>query len=154
MTQLRRHPGLGIPDRYLLFVGRFVPEKAPDLLLRAFRQVAGDDRLVLAGNSSFTSDYVQGLRERAAEDPRVVLAGFVYGAELEELYGNAAAFVLPSGIGAREAVIVGALTAVLPYGQALALAVVSRVVFTVVELVCAGVATLAAQLSSRREART
>jgi glycosyltransferase involved in cell wall biosynthesis len=85
-----------LPGRYLLFVGRFVPEKAPDLLLRAFRQVAGDDRLVLAGNSSFTSDYVQGLREQAAEDPRVVLAGFVYGAELEELYSNAAAFVLPS----------------------------------------------------------
>jgi glycosyltransferase involved in cell wall biosynthesis len=85
-----------LPGRYLLFVGRFVPEKAPDLLLRAFRQVAGDDRLVLAGNSSFTGDYVQGLREQAAEDPRVVLAGFVYGAELEELYSNAAAFVLPS----------------------------------------------------------
>jgi glycosyltransferase involved in cell wall biosynthesis len=84
-----------LPGRYLLFVGRFVPEKAPDLLLRAFRQVAGDDRLVLAGNSSFTGDYVQGLREQAAEDPRVVLAGFVYGAELEELYSNAAAFVLP-----------------------------------------------------------
>jgi glycosyltransferase involved in cell wall biosynthesis len=84
------------PGRYLLFVGRFVPEKAPDLLVRAFQRVPGDSRLVLTGNSSFTNDYVQGLRERAAEDPRVVLAGFVYGAELEELYGNAAAFVLPS----------------------------------------------------------
>jgi glycosyltransferase involved in cell wall biosynthesis len=84
------------PGRYLLFVGRFVPEKAPDLLVRAFRRVPGDSRLVLTGNSSFTNDYVQALRERAAEDPRVVLAGFVYGADLEELYGNAAAFVLPS----------------------------------------------------------
>ena len=64
------------------------------------------------------------------------------------------AFVLPSGIGARELVIVGALAAVLPYGQALALAVVSRVLFTVVELVSAGAATLVAWLSTRREART
>ena len=61
-----------------------------------------------------------------------------------------AAFVLPSGIGAREAVIVGALTAVLPYGQALALAIVSRVVFTVVELTSAGVATLVARFTARR----
>ncbi len=61
-----------------------------------------------------------------------------------------AAFVLPSGIGAREAVIVGALTAVLPYGQALALAVVSRVVFTVVELASAGVAALVARSTARR----
>ncbi|MGY1683722.1 lysylphosphatidylglycerol synthase domain-containing protein [Geodermatophilus sp. SYSU D01176] len=63
------------------------------------------------------------------------------------------AFVLPSGIGARELVIVGALAAVLPYGQALALAVVSRVVFTLVELVSAGAATLGAWLSTRRGAR-
>jgi glycosyltransferase involved in cell wall biosynthesis len=84
------------PGRYLLFVGRFVPEKAPDVLVRAFRRVPGDSRLVLTGDSSFTNDYVQALRERAAEDPRVVLAGFIYGADLEELYGNAAAFVLPS----------------------------------------------------------
>jgi glycosyltransferase involved in cell wall biosynthesis len=84
------------PGRYLLFVGRLVPEKAPDLLVRAFRQVHGDVRLVLAGSSSFTNDYVDALRAQAAKDPRVVLAGFAYGAELEELYTNAAAFVLPS----------------------------------------------------------
>jgi glycosyltransferase 2 family protein len=59
------------------------------------------------------------------------------------------AFILPSGIGARELVIVGGLSAVMPYGQALALALVSRVVFTVVELAAAGVATLVVRLSSR-----
>ncbi len=57
------------------------------------------------------------------------------------------AFLLPSGIGARELVIVGGLSAVLPYGQAIALAVVSRVMFTVVELVSAGAATLVVKLS-------
>jgi glycosyltransferase involved in cell wall biosynthesis len=102
LTPPPRPPGPGLArlglaaGRYLLFVGRFVPEKAPDLLLRAFRRVAGDARLVLAGGSSFTNDYARSLQARAAEDPRVTLAGFVYGAELEELYANAAAFVLPS----------------------------------------------------------
>ncbi len=84
------------PGRYLLFVGRFVPEKAPDLLVRAFRQVEGRVRLVLAGDSSFTERYARDLRERARTDGRVVLAGFRYGADLAELYANAAAFVLPS----------------------------------------------------------
>jgi hypothetical protein len=60
------------------------------------------------------------------------------------------AFVLPSGIGARELVIVGGLMAVLPYGQALALAVVSRLLFTVVELASAGAATLVVRLSRGR----
>jgi glycosyltransferase involved in cell wall biosynthesis len=81
---------------YLLFVGRLVPEKAPDLLIRAFRRLPGDVRLVIAGGSSFTDDYVADLEREAAGDPRVVLAGYVFGDDLDELYSNAAAFVLPS----------------------------------------------------------
>jgi glycosyltransferase involved in cell wall biosynthesis len=81
---------------YLLFVGRLVPEKAPDLLLRAFRRVPGDVRLVIAGGSSFTDRYTDELGALAARDQRVVLPGYVYGETLAELYANAAAFVLPS----------------------------------------------------------
>jgi glycosyltransferase involved in cell wall biosynthesis len=84
------------PGRYLLFVGRLVPEKAPDQLLEAYRRLPGHHRLVLAGDSSFTDRYTTRLRELARRDPRVVLPGYVYGAELDELYSNAAAFVLPS----------------------------------------------------------
>jgi glycosyltransferase involved in cell wall biosynthesis len=81
---------------YLLFVGRLVPEKAPDLLVRAFRAMPGDLRLVIAGGSSFTDDYVAALEREAAGDRRVIMAGYVYGEEKDELYANAAAFVLPS----------------------------------------------------------
>lgn len=82
--------------KYVLFVGRLVPEKAPDLLIRAFKHIPGDWRLVIAGGSSFTGDYVRSLHELAADDPRVVFTGYVYGDMLDELYSNAAAFVLPS----------------------------------------------------------
>lgn len=61
------------------------------------------------------------------------------------------AFVLPSGIGVREVVIVAALTTMLPAGPALAIAVVSRLMFTVVDLACAGGAALFAQLRRSRE---
>jgi glycosyltransferase involved in cell wall biosynthesis len=81
---------------YVLFVGRLVPEKAPDLLLRAFRRIPGDARLVIAGGSSFTDDYTESLAALAADDKRVLLPGYVYGDTLAELYANAAAFVLPS----------------------------------------------------------
>ncbi|MBV8160515.1 MAG: glycosyltransferase family 4 protein [Acidimicrobiia bacterium] len=81
---------------YVLFVGRLVPEKAPDLLLRAFRRVPGDLRLVIAGGSSYTDRYTDALTDLAAEDKRVVLSGYVYGETLAELYANAAVFVLPS----------------------------------------------------------
>jgi glycosyltransferase involved in cell wall biosynthesis len=84
------------PGSYVLAVGRLVPEKAPEHLLTAFADVPGDTRLVLAGGSSHTDEYVDQLHALAAADPRVIMAGYVYGAELEELYSNAAAFVLPS----------------------------------------------------------
>jgi glycosyltransferase involved in cell wall biosynthesis len=85
-------------DDYILFVGRLVPEKAPDLLLRAFRDVETDRRLVIAGGSSFTDDYVRSLEALARSDPRVVMAGYAYGAVLDELYSNASVFVLPSSL--------------------------------------------------------
>ena len=81
---------------YVLAVGRLVPEKAPEQLLAAFADVPGDIRLVLAGGSSHTDEYVADLQAQAAADPRVIMAGYVYGTELEELYSNAAVFVLPS----------------------------------------------------------
>jgi glycosyltransferase involved in cell wall biosynthesis len=81
---------------YALFLGRLVPEKAPDLLLRAFRGVDTTSRLVIAGGSSFTDSYVRELDALAARDPRVILAGSVHGELLQELYTNAAVFVLPS----------------------------------------------------------
>jgi glycosyltransferase involved in cell wall biosynthesis len=81
---------------YVLFVGRLVPEKAPDKLIRAFRRIPGDRRLVIAGGSSFTGEYVEQLHQLASQDPRVLLTGYVYGEVLDELYSNAAVFVLPS----------------------------------------------------------
>src|SRR5207249_4233955 len=58
------------PGSYALFVGRFVPEKAPDVLLQAFEGMAGDRRLVIAGGSSFTTEYTEELTRAAGRDPR------------------------------------------------------------------------------------
>lgn len=96
-VEIRRRWGLEAGS-YLLFLGRLVPEKAPDLLIRAFRRLDLPVRLVVAGGSSFTDDYVRGIHRLVANDDRIVLPGYVYGDLLEELYANAAAFVLPSSL--------------------------------------------------------
>ncbi len=83
---------------YLLFVGRLVPEKAPDLLLRAFRRMPDDVRLVITGSSGFTDGYVRALTDLGRDDPRVAFTGAVHGSTLDELYSNAIAFVLPSNL--------------------------------------------------------
>lgn len=86
------------PNGYLLFVGRLVPEKCPDQLIRCFRKIPGNLKLVIVGGSSFTDRYARQLAEMASQDDRVVLAGWAYGSLLDELYSNAAAFVLPSSL--------------------------------------------------------
>lgn len=63
------------------------------------------------------------------------------------------AFVLPSGVGAREAVLIGALSIVLTQAQGAGISLVSRATFTLVDLVGAGVAALAALALRRRLAR-
>ena len=81
---------------YLLLVGRLVPEKAADLLIRAYRRLPTRLRLAIVGGSSFSDDYVAALRAAAGGDRRIVFTGFAYGDLIAELYTNAAAFVQPS----------------------------------------------------------
>lgn len=95
--EIERRYGLE-PDSYLLFVGRLVPEKAPDLLVRAFRRVPGELRLVIVGGSSFSDGYVRSIRDLVEGDRRVEWVDYVYGDVLAELYANARAFVLPSSV--------------------------------------------------------
>ncbi|MGB0100788.1 MAG: glycosyltransferase family 4 protein [Nocardioides sp.] len=84
------------PGGYLLFVGRLVPEKDPELLLNAYRDVPGDLPLVLVGDSSDTDTYADRLRDLAAQDPRVRMVGYRYGSELAALFAGARLFVQPS----------------------------------------------------------
>lgn len=83
---------------YLLYLGRIVPEKRPELLLEAFRQLDTDKRLVIAGGASDTSGFYGDVCAFASRDPRVIMAGFVEGRTLEELYSNAYCYVLPSDV--------------------------------------------------------
>jgi glycosyltransferase involved in cell wall biosynthesis len=97
-----REPGLirerGIAGRYLLFVGRLVPEKGCHLLVEAYAALPAAVRsrfaLVIAGGAGFTNSYVQRLQEKAS--PGVHFLGYVHGPILEELYTNADLVVLPS----------------------------------------------------------
>jgi glycosyltransferase 2 family protein len=62
------------------------------------------------------------------------------------------AFVLPSGLGVREAVLVAALSTGMPGSRALAFAVASRIMFTLADVATAGGAALTAYLRVRPEA--
>lgn len=83
---------------YLLYLGRLVPEKRPELLIEAYKGLGTDKKLVIAGGGSDTSEYEASLREAAQGDPRILFTGFVNGGPLVELYSNCYAYVLPSDV--------------------------------------------------------
>ena len=83
---------------YLLYLGRLVPEKRPELLIEAFKKLETNKRLVIAGGGSDTSEFEKTLHVLAEGDMRILFTGFVSEEPLEELYSNAYAYVLPSDV--------------------------------------------------------
>lgn len=87
------------PNKYLLFLGRLVPEKRPDLLLQAFQQLKQSDwKLVLAGGDSDTTEYISELVALAGDSSKIVFAGELRGSYLAEMVRGAGLFVLPSDL--------------------------------------------------------
>jgi len=84
------------PGAYVLFLGRFSPEKNCDLLIQAFERIETPVKLVLAGGSSHTDDYARQLRRHQSE--RIRIMDWVSGGALDELLTNAMLFVLPSDL--------------------------------------------------------
>ncbi len=83
-------------DSYILFLGRLVPEKGVHLLIDAFKKTDTDKKLVIAGGTSDTDEYVESLMKSAKDDERIIFTGFQQGQVLQELYSNAYVYALPS----------------------------------------------------------
>lgn len=85
-------------DEYILFLGRIVPEKGVQYLIKAFKEVKTDKKLVIAGGASDTASFYEEMRELASGDERILFTGFVQGQVLDELYSNAYVYTLPSDL--------------------------------------------------------
>lgn len=85
-------------EEYILYLGRIVPEKGGHYLIEAWREIRSSKKLVIAGGTSDTDEYVMRLKKLAEGDERIIFTGFVQGRLLEELYSNSYLFVLPSDL--------------------------------------------------------
>jgi glycosyltransferase involved in cell wall biosynthesis len=95
------------PDRYVLFVGRLVPENCAHHLLEAFHELATDFRCVIVGDAPYAATYIKDLR--ATTDPRVVFTGYLFGDGYRELAGNAYCFVETSEVGGTHPALLEAM---------------------------------------------
>lgn len=78
-------------DDYVLFVGRFVPQKGAMILVEAMNQVRSPIRALLVGSGE-TEDLVKAARGNS----RVCVRGPVFGDEKKQLIARALAVVIPS----------------------------------------------------------
>lgn len=84
-------------QRYILSVGRLVPEKGFDDLIAAFNHYSFDGwKLVIVGDADHQDRYSYELKMKANKNKNIVLTGFLTGQPLYEIYQHAGLFVLPS----------------------------------------------------------
>jgi len=84
------------PQKYILTVGRVVPRKGFHHLIKAFRCIETDLKLVIVGGPLSKSAYGSYLMRLAKNDGRIVFLGPIYDALLTEIFSNALAYVHPS----------------------------------------------------------
>jgi glycosyltransferase involved in cell wall biosynthesis len=97
------------PGRYVLFVGRLVPENCAHHLVEAFEGLATDWRCVIVGDAPYSDEYIR--RLRATTDPRVVFTGYLFGDGYRELLSNAYCFVETSEVGGTHPALLEAMAA-------------------------------------------
>ncbi len=104
---------LGVePGRFVLFVGRLVPENNAHLLVEAHRALATDWPLVVVGDAPYAEDYIA--RLKAGAGPDVLFPGYVFGDGYAELVRNCGVMCVPTEVGGTHPVIVEGMAAGAP----------------------------------------
>jgi glycosyltransferase involved in cell wall biosynthesis len=83
-------------DRYLLFVGRLVPENAAHTLVQAFMEMQTDLKLVIVGDAPYSDAYKRQLKQSAGKN--VVFTGYLFGEDYQALSCKTLFYVLPSRV--------------------------------------------------------
>ncbi len=95
------------PRRYILFVGRLVPENCVHHLVEACQSLDSGFRCVVVGDAPYQHEYIEYLHRLAG--PATVFTGYVFGKGYRELCSNAYAFVEPSEVGGTHPALLEAM---------------------------------------------
>lgn len=95
------------PGRYILFVGRTVPENCAHHLVRAFEGLDTDMKCVIVGDAPYADDYKAELRAMAGSN--VIFTGYLFGEGYRELSTHAYCFVETSEVGGTHPALLEAM---------------------------------------------
>lgn len=99
------------PGGYLLYVSRLEPENNPDRVIAAYRRVPGNRPLVVVGSAPYAPALLRRVRRLAADDPRVILTGGVYGEGYRQLLFSARVYIHATEVGGTHPALVEAMGA-------------------------------------------
>jgi glycosyltransferase involved in cell wall biosynthesis len=97
------------PGGYLLWVGRLVPENAPDQFLEGVRLSGIDAPAVVVGDAPYQGEYKDRLHAQAP--PNATFTGYQFGSAYQQLSAHAGLFVLAAGVGGTHPVLVEQMAA-------------------------------------------
>ncbi|MFZ2226058.1 MAG: glycosyltransferase family 4 protein [Candidatus Moraniibacteriota bacterium] len=88
-------------DEYIFSASRLIRHKGIHYLINAFNQLCAKKmnqgkKLVIAGDGSFTDEYVAYLKNLAKDNKQIIFTGTVSGEKLEQLFSHCYLFVQPS----------------------------------------------------------
>ena len=92
------------PRRYLLAVGRFVPENGFHRLIKAYGEVQPPMPLVVVGDAPYSEDYKRSLK--AIAPAGVIFTGYQFGSAYQELSRHAYSFLFAAEVGGTHPVLV------------------------------------------------
>ena len=99
------------PDDYILYVGRLVPENNAHQLIKAYKRVTTNKKLVIVGDAPYADAYKAELKTLSGNDEKIVFTGYVFGEDYKCLMRNTYIYVLASEVGGTHPVLIEALAA-------------------------------------------
>ena len=83
---------------YICTVSRLTAEKGIHYIIDAYNNIKTDKKLVIAGDTSDTDEYVSLLKQKANGNPNIIFTGFISGEVLKEIFSNAYVVAIPSDV--------------------------------------------------------
>jgi len=90
-------------EKYILFVGRLVPENGAHYLIESYLKLQTDLKLVIVGDAPYSKRYIRFLKSFKNEN--IIFTGYLFGEKYRQLSSHACVFVLPSKSGGTRPVL-------------------------------------------------
>jgi glycosyltransferase involved in cell wall biosynthesis len=97
------------PNRYVLYVSRLEPENNARLVIEAFKRVRTARKLLIVGDAPYAQQYIADLKDHAADDPRIIFTGFVFGRDYKALQQNAYCYIHATEVGGTHPALLEAM---------------------------------------------